>query len=32
VLDALSARGVTHLDLPMTPQRIWKALHAKDTR
>ncbi len=32
VLDALASRGVTHLDLPMTPQRIWKALHAKDSR
>ena len=27
VLDALAARGVTHLDLPMTPQRVWQALH-----
>ncbi len=26
VLDALASRGVTHLDLPMTPQRIWAAL------
>ena len=26
VLDALSTRGVTHLDLPMTPQRIWAAV------
>jgi carbon-monoxide dehydrogenase large subunit len=26
VLDALSSRGITHLDLPMTPQRIWSAL------
>jgi carbon-monoxide dehydrogenase large subunit len=30
VLDALASRGVTHLDLPMTPQRIWAALHGKD--
>jgi carbon-monoxide dehydrogenase large subunit len=28
VLDALATRGITHLDLPMTPQRIWSALHA----
>ena len=28
VLDALASRGVTHLDLPMTPQRIWSALQA----
>ena len=26
VLDALAERGVTHLDLPMTPQRVWSAL------
>ncbi|HVL57097.1 MAG TPA: xanthine dehydrogenase family protein molybdopterin-binding subunit [Burkholderiaceae bacterium] len=29
VLDALSARGVTELDLPMTPARIWQALAAR---
>jgi len=27
VLDALSSRGVTHLDMPMTPLRVWQALH-----
>jgi aerobic carbon-monoxide dehydrogenase large subunit len=26
VLDALSRRGVAHLDLPMTPARVWAAL------
>jgi len=26
VLDALSTRGINHLDLPMTPQRVWSAL------
>ena len=26
VLDALTRRGVSHLDLPMTPQRVWSAL------
>ena len=26
VLDALAARGVRHLDMPMTPQRVWQAL------
>jgi carbon-monoxide dehydrogenase large subunit len=26
VLDALSARGVTHIDTPLTPHRIWEAL------
>jgi carbon-monoxide dehydrogenase large subunit len=29
VLDALSAAGVRHLDMPMTPQRVWAALQAK---
>ena len=26
VLDALASRGISHLDLPMTPQRVWAAL------
>jgi carbon-monoxide dehydrogenase large subunit len=26
VLDALASRGVTSLDLPMTPRRVWAAL------
>ena len=26
VLDALAGRGVSHLDLPMTPHRVWSAL------
>jgi carbon-monoxide dehydrogenase large subunit len=26
VLDALSPLGVTHLDLPLTPARIWAAV------
>ncbi len=28
VLDALSELGVTHLDLPYTPARVWAAIHA----
>ncbi len=28
VLDALAPRGVTHIDMPATPARIWAALHA----
>jgi carbon-monoxide dehydrogenase large subunit len=32
VLDALAARGVRHLDMPATPERIWRALHALDHR
>ena len=30
VLDALAGRGVHHLDLPMTPARVWAALRAAD--
>jgi carbon-monoxide dehydrogenase large subunit len=26
VLDALSGRGVTALDMPLTPERVWRAL------
>jgi len=30
VLDALSVRGVTQLDMPATPERVWRALrHAR---
>lgn len=32
VVDAVSHRGVTHLDVPLTPQRIWRALHPSDER
>jgi len=28
VLDALAADGVTHIELPLTPMRVWSALHA----
>ncbi|MBB4018634.1 carbon-monoxide dehydrogenase large subunit [Chelatococcus caeni] len=28
VLDALSPYGVTHLDMPLTSQKIWKAIRA----
>jgi aerobic carbon-monoxide dehydrogenase large subunit len=26
VIDAVAARGVTHLDMPTTPQQVWRAL------
>ncbi|MGH7277901.1 MAG: xanthine dehydrogenase family protein molybdopterin-binding subunit, partial [Candidatus Rokuibacteriota bacterium] len=29
VLDALASPGVRHLDLPMTPARVWTALRAR---
>jgi carbon-monoxide dehydrogenase large subunit len=28
VLDALAPLGVTHIDMPATPQRIWQAIRA----
>jgi carbon-monoxide dehydrogenase large subunit len=29
VMDALAARGVTHIEMPCTPERVWRALGAK---
>jgi aerobic carbon-monoxide dehydrogenase large subunit len=26
VLDALAPFGITHLDMPLTPQKIWAAI------
>ncbi|MCB9756358.1 MAG: xanthine dehydrogenase family protein molybdopterin-binding subunit [Myxococcales bacterium] len=32
LLDALAPLGVTHIDMPATPERVWKAIqHAKAT-
>jgi carbon-monoxide dehydrogenase large subunit len=28
VIDALSPFGITHIDLPLTPQKVWKAVQA----
>jgi len=30
VCDALSTRGIPHIDMPATPARIWQALHNQD--
>ena len=30
VIDALGEHGIRHLDMPLTPFRIWQALHAAD--
>ncbi len=30
VVDALRPDGITHLDMPLTPERIWTALHGKN--
>jgi carbon-monoxide dehydrogenase large subunit len=27
IIDALSARGVRHIDMPCTSERVWRALH-----
>ncbi len=27
VMDALSRHGITHIDTPLTPDKIWRALH-----
>ena len=29
VLDALSEYGVTHLDMPLTPERVWAAMQPR---
>ena len=26
VIDALSEYGVTHIDMPLTPERVWRAI------
>jgi aerobic carbon-monoxide dehydrogenase large subunit len=31
VIDALSEFGVTHLDMPVTPERIWRAIQSAET-
>jgi carbon-monoxide dehydrogenase large subunit len=31
ILDALRPQGVTHLDMPATPRRVWEALQAAKT-
>jgi carbon-monoxide dehydrogenase large subunit len=32
VIDALSPCGITHLDMPFTPQRIWQAIQSATTK
>jgi carbon-monoxide dehydrogenase large subunit len=29
VVDALAARGISHIDMPATPERVWQALNAR---
>jgi carbon-monoxide dehydrogenase large subunit len=30
VVDALSHLGVKHLDIPLTPEKVWRAIHKQD--
>ena len=30
VVDALSHLGVKHIDIPMTPEKVWRAIHKKE--
>ncbi len=30
VMDALSSVGVRHIDTPLTPEKIWRALHGAE--
>ena len=32
VLDALSPLGITHLDMPLTPLKIWEAIQSAKTK
>ena len=27
LIDALSALGIAHIDMPATPQKVWQAIH-----
>ncbi len=29
VLDALSEDGVRHIDMPLTPEKVWRAIRDK---
>ena len=32
VVDALAELGITHLDMPLTPERVWQAIHSAEHR
>ena len=32
VVDALAEFGVTHMEMPATPERVWRAIHGKPQR
>jgi carbon-monoxide dehydrogenase large subunit len=29
VVDALSPFGIEHIDMPVTPEKVWKAMHGQ---
>jgi carbon-monoxide dehydrogenase large subunit len=29
VIDALDSRGIREMDMPLTPERIWRAMNAR---
>ena len=31
IVDALAAHGVVHIDMPATPEKIWRALRRSRT-
>jgi len=30
VIDALTPLGVTHIDIPMTPEKVWRAIQGSE--
>jgi carbon-monoxide dehydrogenase large subunit len=32
VVDALAELGIAHLDMPLTPERVWQAIHSAEQR
>jgi carbon-monoxide dehydrogenase large subunit len=32
IVDALSERGVTHIEMPATPERVWRAIQGTMAR
>ena len=32
IVDALGEFGVEHIEMPATPERIWRAMHGKTQR
>jgi carbon-monoxide dehydrogenase large subunit len=32
IVDALAELGVEHIEMPATPERVWRAIHAAETR